>query len=54
MYSIVIKIAIEVNKAVKGFNDIPMLGSVNELVEVPIADPDPNKSSVTVTFILSI
>ena len=46
MYSLVIKIAILVNKAVEEVNTIPMLGLNNGIVEVVIADPDPNETSV--------
>ena len=41
MYSLVIKVAILVNKAVEEINTIPMLGLINDIVEVLIADPDP-------------
>ena len=42
MHSLVIKIAILVNKAVEEVNTIPMLGFCNDIVEVLIADPDAN------------
>ena len=51
IYSFVIKIAIDVNKAVEEVNTIPMLGFINDIVEVPIADPDPIKISVTINRI---
>ena len=41
-----IKIAQLVNKAVEEVNTIPMLGLINDIVEVLIADPDPIKISV--------
>ena len=40
-----IRIAIDVNKAVELVNTIPMLGLINDIVEVPIADPDPQNFS---------
>ena len=40
MYSSVNKIAIVVRRAVELVNTIPMLGVVNDIVEVFIADPD--------------
>ena len=54
MYSLVIKIAILVNKAVEEVNTIPILGFNNDIVEVPIADPDPTNISVIInnTFFL--
>ena len=42
MYSFVIKIAIDVNKAVELVNTIPIVGFINDIVEVVIVDPDPN------------
>ena len=41
MYSFVIIIAIEVNKAEELVYTIPMLGFISDIVEVPIAKPDP-------------
>ena len=54
MYSFVIKTAMFVNKAVLLVSTIPKLGLKNDFVEVVIADPDPNKSSVIInnTFFL--
>ena len=46
-----IKIAILVNKAVEEVNTIPMLGLINGIVEVLVADPDPAKISVTINNI---
>ena len=40
-----IKIARDVNKAVEEVNTIPMLGLINDIVDVEIADPDPIKTS---------
>ena len=49
-----IRIAIDVNKAVELVITIPMLGLINDIVEVPKADPDPHKISVIInnTFFL--
>ena len=54
IHSLVIKIAILVNKAVELVKTIPMLGFNNDIVEVPIADPDPTNISVAfnITFFL--
>ena len=41
-----INIARDVNKAVDQVNTIPMLGFINDIVEVPIANPDPTNISV--------
>ena len=46
MYSFVIKIAIDLKKAVELVNTIPILGFLNGHVEVVIADPDPKNISV--------
>ena len=46
MYSFVIKIAIDVNKAVEEVNTLPMLGIISDIVELPIDDPDPINVSV--------
>ena len=46
-----IKIAREVNKAVEEINTIPMLGFINDIVDVEIADPDPIKISVIINNI---
>ena len=46
MYSFVIKIAIDVNKAVGEVNTVPMLEIISDIFEVPIADPDPINISV--------
>ena len=48
MYSFVVNIAIDVKKAVELVNTIPMLGFINHIVEVALADPDPNKISVII------
>ena len=50
MNSLVIKIAILVNKAVEEVKTIPMLGLINDIVEVLIADPDPTKLSVIINY----
>ena len=54
MYSLVIKIARLDKKAVEGVNTIPMMGLINEIVEVLTNDPDPIKISVIIdnTFFL--
>ena len=54
IYSLVIKIARDVNKAVKEVNTIPILGFINDIVDVEIALPDPIKTSVIInsTFFL--
>ena len=56
MYSLVIKIAIVDNKAVEEVKTLPMLGLINDIVDVEIADPDPIKFSVIInnTFFLLI
>ena len=38
----------DVNKAVELVNTIPMLGFINDVVDVLIAAPDPNKISVII------
>ena len=43
-----IEIARDVSKAVELVNTIPMLGFINDIVEVVIAEPDPNKISVII------
>ena len=48
MFSRVIKIAIGVNKTVEKVNTIPLLGFINDIPEVVIANPDPQKSSVII------
>ena len=48
--SLVIKIAIVVIKAEQLDNTTPMLGLIKDIVEVPIANPDPNKISVTINI----
>ena len=40
--------AILVGEAVEEVNTIPMLGFINDIVEVVIADPEPTKISVTI------
>ena len=54
MYSLVIKIAMLVKKAVEEVITTLMLGLIKNDVEVLIADPDPNKNSVitNITFFL--
>ena len=54
MYSFVINIAIDVNKAVLDEILIPTPGLIKPNVELPIADPDPIKISVKInnTFFL--
>ena len=47
MSSFVIKVAIDVRRAVELVSSIPILGLINDIVEVVIADPDLNKISVT-------
>ena len=46
MYSFVIKIAIDVKRAVEVVKTIPMLEFIIDNVEVVIADPDLNKISM--------
>ena len=46
-----IKIARDVNKAVEEVNTIPMLGFNKDIVEVPIADPEPTNISVIINKI---
>ena len=41
----------DVNKAVEEVNTIPMLGFINDIVEVPIADPEPTIISVIINKI---
>ena len=48
MYSFVIELAKDVNRAGEEDITITMLGFVSEIVKVFIADPDPNKISVTI------
>ena len=49
-----IKTARDVDRAVEEVNTIPMLGFMNDIVDVEIALPDPIKTSVTInnTFFL--
>ena len=56
MYSLVIKIAILVNKAVLLEIIIPAPGIINPIVKVLFADPDPIKLSVIInnTFFVQI
>ena len=56
MYSLVIKIAIDVKRAVKLVNTEPMLGFINDTVEVVIARPDPNNILVIInnTFFFNL
>ena len=44
------KIAGDVNKAVEEVNTIPTLGFIKDIVEVPIADPDPTIISVIINI----
>ena len=46
MYSFVVKIALDVNRAVEMVNATPMLGISIDIVEVFTADLDPNKVSL--------
>ena len=48
MYSFVIKTAIDVNKALELVITTPMLGLINDILEVIFADPDPYKISVII------
>ena len=41
-----IRTAIDINKAVELVKTIAMLGLINDIEKVPLADPDPNKNSV--------
>ena len=54
MYSLVIKTAMDVRRAVELVKNLPILGFINDIVEVSIADPDPIKNSVIInnTFFL--
>ena len=58
MYSFVIKIAIDVDKAVEDVNFIPMLGFIDDIGKVVVADLEPNNILVIIkdnffwTFIL--
>ena len=54
MYSLVIRIAIDLNKAVELINTMPMPRFINDIVEMVIADPDPNNFSMIIhnTFFL--
>ena len=51
MYSVVINIAIDVNKAVLDGIILPAPELINPIVELSIADPDPIKISVTINNI---
>ena len=44
----VIKIAIYAGRARKLIITIPMLGFINDMVDITIADPDPIENSVTI------
>ena len=48
MYSMVIKIATLVNRAVLDEIIIPAPGLINPIVELPVGDPDPIKISVII------
>ena len=54
IYSLVINIAILVNKAVIDEITIPAPGLIKPIVKLPITEPDPIKKSVTIhkTFFL--
>ena len=56
MYSFVVKIALDVKRAVELVNATPLLGISIDNVEVVTADPDPNKISLlnNITFFLFI
>ena len=43
-----INIARDVNKAVEEVNTTPMLGFINDIVDVEISDPEPTKISVII------
>ena len=49
LFSFVIKIPRDVNKAVEEVSTKPMLGFINDLVDVEIADRDPINNSVMIT-----
>ena len=51
MFSFVIKIAKDVNKAVEEVKTIPMLGFINDIDDVEIADLDPFKTSLRINDI---
>ena len=51
MYSFVIMIAMDVNRAELLVKTTPMLGFINDIVLVEIADPDPTKISVIISNI---
>ena len=53
MYSFVIEIASDANKAVEKVNTIPILGFNSDKVGVEIAGPDPTKISVIFDNIFS-
>ena len=48
MYSFVIKIAIDVNRAVEIVDTLQMLGFINDNVDVAFVHPDPSKISVII------
>ena len=48
MYSLVIKIATVVRKAVEEVNTVPKLGFINDTVDVEIAHSDPNNILVVI------
>ena len=48
MFSIVTKITIDASRAVELVDTITMPGSINDIVEVIIADLDPNNISVII------
>ena len=54
LYSFVISLPIDVNRAVQLVITIPMLRFINGIVEEPLVDPDPMKVSVIInnTFFL--
>ena len=49
-----ISIAKDVIRAVEEVKTIPMLGFINDIVEIEIANPDPIKTSLIITDTLFI
>ena len=52
MYPRMIKISKDVKRAVLLVNTTPMLGLIIDIVEVPVADPEPIK--ISVIFIITL
>ena len=48
MHSLVIKTAMDVKSALELVNTIPMLGFLNDSVEIVTAHPDPNEISAKI------